>query len=51
MAPKPSKIPPISAVVALFVASVIPDLVIGIIIFTLNASAAKEVISAARKEV
>ena len=41
----------IAGVVTLFVASVIPDLVIGIMIFTLNASAAKEVISAARKEV
>lgn len=41
----------IAGIVTLFSGSVIPDLVIGIIIFTLNASAAKKVISAARNEV
>ena len=41
----------LAGVVTLISVSIIPDLVIGAIIFLLNASAAKEVISAARKEV
>ena len=40
----------IAGVVTLMTVSVIPDLVIGIAIFLLNASAAKEVLSAAKRE-
>lgn len=40
----------LAGVVTLMTVSVIPDLVIGIAIFLLNASAAKEVLSAAKRE-
>jgi len=38
-------------VITLISSSILPDLVIGIIIFALNASAAKKVFLAAKKEV
>jgi len=39
-----------AGIITLFYASVIPDLVIGIIIFIMNADAAKEVLESARQE-